>query len=221
MAQAPTTRRTVMGMEDALRSLRGVAEATIEESDGTPVGVRVRLEAGADERAVAEHIQDVLGSYGFRSRLAPPRTRTEPSAAPPPPAILHLRAVEVSEETPALPDLGPDAGFPTEVNVNQRPGEVLVRLADEEGAVAERRARPGTSAIQEAIVACVGELVDPSAPQARLLLVDAREGSGSEVVTVVLELGGGEHSAGAAVVTTGREYAVALAAWRALRGWRR
>jgi len=185
---------------------------------------RVKLGPGTNGTHVLESSEPVgiqVMGYGLQTSYQYPGGSNLMLIAPPPPAILHLRAVEVSEQTPAVPELGPEAGFPAEVSVTQRQQEVLVRLADEEGAVAERRARPGTSAIQEAIVACVGELVDPSAPQARLLLVDIREGSGSEVVTVVLELGAGEHSAGAAVVATGREYAVALAAWRRRESWRR
>jgi hypothetical protein len=226
----------------ALRELSGVADAAVEFSDDHPVGVRVRLEPGADERTVAESVQHVLTSYGLRSRLAPPRSKLEPVRPPPPPTFIRPAAAEnqlpgarpESPEPVETPPEPQDADLPTEaptssgpaaesvpiaeVSVSETEHRVLVRVTDATGRWVERTARPAPSAVHEAIVVATAELVDPSGAPPGLALTEAREVSGVEVLTVVLEVGRGGLRAGSAVVGPGRYQAVASAAWAALRG---
>jgi hypothetical protein len=66
------------------------------------------------------------------------------------------------------------------------------------------------------VVAAVGALAE-GRPQ-RLVWVSAAMVDGSEVVTVVVEKSDGTRVAGAAIVRAAKAYAVARAAYAALRG---
>ncbi len=199
-------------VRQAILALEGVAEATFEEADGNPVGIMLELESGADERLVASEVQTVLSSYGLRSRLAPPRTKLEPVGPPPPPTVLRVTARRESHASQG------SGGAIAEVVVRQRPGGVTVAVRDEEDRLVEREARADTRAVQEAVVLAVAELVMPDSPAPGVVLVDVREREGTEIVTAVLDLGGRGLRAGAAVVVSGRELALAAAAWNALTG---
>lgn len=93
---------------------------------------------------------------------------------------------------------------------------VIVTAVAESGQRFSRRAAATTDeAVAAAIVAAVGALAEGK-PQ-RMLWVSAATVEGSEVVTVVVEKTDGTRVAGAAIVGAARAYAVARAAFAALR----
>jgi hypothetical protein len=93
---------------------------------------------------------------------------------------------------------------------------VTVRVSADDGAVAERRARPGEAGLDEAVVSATAELVDGSAAPPLLIEVVEQEVAGTPLMTVVLELADGARCAGSAVADGGRVYAIAHATWLAL-----
>ncbi|MFQ5966798.1 MAG: hypothetical protein ACE5MI_04190 [Acidimicrobiia bacterium] len=207
-------------VQDALRAVDGVADATVEEAQGAPIGVRVELENGADEGAVATSVQRVLSSYGLRSRLVPPRSRLEPVVPPPPPKVSEIRpgATEAAEEEADEPavESAPTTEGVAEITLTQRHDGVLIAISDWSGETVERHVGPRDSAVTAGIVEATAELASPDSPPPGIIMVEYREGAGQEVVTVVLDVGTGEPAAAAETVTAGRELALARATWRAL-----
>ena len=210
----------MIAVEEALLEVAGVAEASVEFSDGAPVGVRVVLEAGADEKIVASSVRDVLTSHGLRSRLAPRRGKLEPISPPPPPGSSGPRPLVVpiaDEEVGDLADAEDHEAYgPVEVSVAEALDPVQVTVFDASGNRSVRTSRLASGAVHQAIGAAVAALVDPDGPVPTVVMVDFQSASGIEFVTVVLEPIAGELVAGAAVVKATREFAVAQAAWRAL-----
>jgi hypothetical protein len=93
---------------------------------------------------------------------------------------------------------------------------VTVTAVAEDGQRFSRRAAATTDeAVGAAIVAAVGALAEGK-PQ-RMLWMSAATVEGSEVVTVVVEKTDGTRVAGAAIVRAAKAYAVARAAFVALR----
>ncbi len=58
----------MMGLEDRLRRVPGVADLTLELGNKGVDGLRVRMSAGADEAAVLDEIRQLLVAYGLTSR---------------------------------------------------------------------------------------------------------------------------------------------------------
>lgn len=229
-------------IRDQLMALPGVADAEVDPREGAPSEVRVRLRPDADPDRVGAQVQEVLASYGMRSRvagddLAPvvnlplvaPTISPEPAAPPP-----------VADSASASPEPVTDPGDPlaepehirTEAATHRDSSTraSLASLAYEESldgvtvtAVAadgqrfSRKAADTTeAAVSAAVAAAVGALAE-GRPQ-RLLRVATEIIDGSEVVTVVLERADGTRVAGAAIVRASRAFAVARATFVALRG---
>ena len=177
-------------------------------------------------------------SLPFAPGAVPPR----PEAPPPTPEVLAParppldppRAEDIgSDDPPAAPIAQPTPGVgipsPGRPEDHSGPRRTLAALAYEEAAdgvtvtaVAEdgqrfsRRAAAITDeAVAAAIVAAVGALAEGK-PQ-RMLWMSAATVDGSEVVTVVVEKTDGSRVAGAAIVRAAKAYAVARAAFVALR----
>ena len=220
MEKAAKARRALTDVQEALKAVDGVAEAVVEESDGSPVGVRVELEIGADERVVASSVQDILSSHGLRSRLAPPRSRLEPLGPPPPPTVLPIRPAadpHIREEaTTATEPSGPPLDGIDQIVLRQHESTVSVVVSDAGGNSIELVSRGNDEAVTQTIVEAVARLVNPQGPSPGVVLAESRQAAGIEVVTLVLDLGGGISAAAAEIVSSGNELAVAKAAWKAL-----
>jgi hypothetical protein len=209
---------TVEGLHRDLLAIPGVADAVVEgDSAATPTGVRVRLEVAADPAAVGDAVQRVLEARGMSSRLAAPPTPPVLTVAPDPPESPAPESVEAS--TPeADPAARPDAiaGLAT-LTVEESATDVLVIATSSEGRRFSRRTdRIDEAGVAAAVVAVVGAMVDGRPPQ--LVAISDTVADGTTVVTVTLERRDGNRAAGAAVVQSGRNYAVARATWSALRG---
>lgn len=219
---------SVDGLRRELLAVPGVAEAVVDESEGSP-RVRVVLAPGAIAAVVGAAVQDVLATHGISSRFA---NGTRP--APPPPAAGGPAVAPAPEPEVARPDSRRDdvpaepvvesvraaaegpVGELATLSVEESAGEILVVATASDGRRFSRRSTAaGPESVAAAVVAVVGTLIDGRAP--RLLGVWFADRAESEVVTVVLERRDGSRHAGAAVVRVGRPYAVARAVWEALR----
>ena len=58
----------MMGLEDRLRKVHGVADITVELGEVGLESIRVRIDEGTDEAAVLDEIRRILVAYGLRSR---------------------------------------------------------------------------------------------------------------------------------------------------------
>ena len=230
-------------LRDELMALPGVADAEVDAEGGAPSGVRVRLLPEADAQRVGAEVKRVLASHGMSSqvaaggeRLAPvvglhsaPATIAEqpPIAEPPradepsptrgsgvagtrvpaPEPVRPHEPVEMASRRLALASLSYD---------ESPAGVIVTAVADDGQRFSRRAAAPTDEAVSAAVVAAVGALAE-GRPQ-RLVWVSAAMVDGSEVVTVVVEKSDGTRVAGAAIVRAAKAYAVARAAYAALRG---
>lgn len=116
-------------LREALLALPGVAEADVDERDGSPAGVRVTLAPDADGRLVGAEVQRVLATHGLRSRITtgdelpvevpaaepevgggspaddwaaefPPPPEASPPAGPDPEAMSEIEVVPMAEVVP-------------------------------------------------------------------------------------------------------------------------
>lgn len=62
----------MMGLEDRLRRVQGVADITVELGDAGLESIRVRINEGTDEASVLDEIRRILVAYGLRSRKTDP-----------------------------------------------------------------------------------------------------------------------------------------------------
>ncbi|MDX1448684.1 MAG: hypothetical protein R3246_06425 [Acidimicrobiia bacterium] len=58
----------MIGLEDRLRKVHGVADLTVELGEEGLESIRVRINEGTEEAAVLEEIRRILVAYGLRSR---------------------------------------------------------------------------------------------------------------------------------------------------------
>lgn len=200
---------SAQSLRDELLAVAGVAEVELDGEAGSPAGVKIRLEAGADAERVGVEVQRVLAGHGMRSRVdagALPPTPPLPAVAPaPPPEEAAVAA------PPAAP--GAQAGLRS-VRVEESATGLEVTVTGLDGRQATRRAPASEDGLTAAVVEAVGVLVTGSTP--RLVSVDWTTANGSQVVTLVLEVPGGLKGAGAGLVRASRGYALARAAWSAL-----
>ena len=211
-------------LRTALSAIEGVDRCEVELADTGPVAVRVGLARGADRRAVAEAVQGLLEAYGLRSRVAPDRRRPGPDSPPAPPAKPPPPAPgpgpgpgppRVVMESSG-PSIQPSVGLGIEaVTVSETVDGVVVTVMAGGGRTATRRARRTERALHEAIVAAVGELVDPAAPPAGLRALEHSEAF--PAMTVYLEGPDGLVRVGASLVAAGNPFAFAQAVWAALQ----
>jgi hypothetical protein len=124
----------VIGLEDRLRTVEGVASIRVELGEEGVDAIKVEVHPGADEAGVLEEIRQVLVAYGLRSRkpgwkLGSRRT---------PPAIVAEIAEVAGVPSPApgrdlfdlrdggLPPIGETPRNGTEVRLDVTPPEGLV-----------------------------------------------------------------------------------------------
>jgi len=220
-------------LRDELLAIPGIDGAEVDDGDGVS-GVRVQLAAGADPDRVGQAVQRVLATHGMRSTVAP---GTVPASGPPPPpgassvvafpqggregaagrrtVIVPSDGSPEAEAAAVAPPLPAPVAMLDVVTVEEGTAGVVVRVIGQDGSRAERRARSTGKGLDEAIVAAVADLVGAS-PQPLVLAVHDEEAGETNSVTVVIEIGGGDYRAGAAVVEAGRAFAIAQAAWMAL-----
>ncbi len=208
----------------ALSAIEGVERSEVEMTEDGPLGIRVGLARGADRLAVAEAVQRLLEAHGLRSRVAPDRRQPGPGAPPAPPAeslrpgpapgpapirnAIVLEQPGPTNQPPGLPGI-------EVVTVSETAEGLVVSVVADGGRTATRRARRSEQALHEAIVAAVGELVDPDAPPAGLRAIEHSEAFAA--LTVYLEGADGRMRAGASLVAAGNPFAFAQAVWAALR----
>ncbi len=225
-------------LRESLQEVAGVAGAEVDVTDGTPTGVRIRLDPEADRDAVGEQVQQVLSAHGIRARLGGADEEVEPPAAeprrragpPPPPGAGAVLALADAEGTrrggvpvafdhgePA-PGLQPVAGASLAgVAVEETRDGVVVTVTAADGRREARRARWTDGGLEDAVVGAVAALAAQEPPP---VLVGTREidVEGTAAVVVVLERVNGRRLAGAAVVEAGAPFALARAVWAALEG---
>lgn len=232
-------------MADSLRAellaIEGIASAELEGTEAAPHGVKVRLAAGADAKSVGVAVQRVLASHGMRSHRAddsgavgeaesatevgssgsPAVSRSPGDPGPPPPpgaagngnaAVLPMRALSaeptVQQVTVEATPLELDS---VSVEESRNGISVRVRAGD---AAATRQVGGGPGSMDAALIGALAELLGK---EAELVAVQRGEAGESTIVTVLLEIAGSGQQVGSAVVVAGDAYAVAQAAWRALR----
>lgn len=189
-------------LRDALLAVPGVASAQVAESAGAKPVVRVWLDGSRREADVAQDVDRVIVSSGYRigeEVVVAPRPASEDSpsdephaGAPPPARAAPIALVAVEESSDGI----------------------RARVVSADGQAATERIRHGSRGTEEAVVAAVAALHGAVAP--RVLSVEDREIEGTSVVLVVLEADSGVRVAGSAVVGGGRPFAVARAAHAAL-----
>lgn len=102
------------------------------------------------------------------------------------------------------------------VSITEGRTGISVTAVASNGRSTTRRARSTEAGLDEAIVTAVSELVDPQQAAPLLVAVFEHDLSDTALITVLLEVGGGERRVGTAVLDGGRGYALAKATWQAL-----
>lgn len=225
-------------LQDELLSVPGIAGAEVETGEGV-AGVRVQLAVGADAAAVGAAVREILVHHGMR----PAEEIEEVVAGPPPPpgapgSVVsfplvgeHARAgaaPPVAELAPPASEIAPPASEVVPPAAEIAPPERLESVAVEEtsaglsvtlrlntGAVVDVIVQAGLAGLDAAVVEAVADLTG-TAP-VRLLAVSEAVHNDAPVLTVVLATADRGDIAGAAVQSGGRAYAVARAAWAALK----
>ena len=211
-------------LRKALSSIEGVERSEVDLADSGPLGIRVRLARGADRAAVADAVQRLLEARGLRSRVAPDRRQPGPDTPPAPPAEPSRPAPSTGPapgpERVVLPS--PDRPFPPAVGsgieavtVSETLDGVVVSVSAVGGRTAMGRGRRTEQGLHEAIVAAVGELIDPIAASAGIQGIERSDAFPS--MTVYLEGPDGQIRVGAALVAAGNPFAFAQAVWAALQ----
>ncbi|GBE21332.1 hypothetical protein BMS3Bbin01_00674 [bacterium BMS3Bbin01] len=191
-------------LDRAISEIDGVASARIETDGLSIVGVKVTLDEGADERSVGLAIGRILEAHGYRSRVAPERVKVEPDAPPMPPVEV------VSQPKPELPT------NLESVTIEEDRTGATVTVVDSTGGGVTLRAGSTAEGRRKAIVDAVASLLaENTASPPRLIEVMQREDS---VLLVVLEDADGAKLAGASVIRSGLDFALAAAVWAALTG---
>jgi hypothetical protein len=208
------------GLREELTSLAGVATADFEPTgSSSSAEVRVRLEPGADARAVGVEVQRVLASRGLRSRLAgpeaPPPPPIEDAAPEAGPGVGELEAGDGSalDEPPVAAGAAARDVLESVLVEETRDG-VTVTATTSTGRRFSERGEASDDGIARAVVAVVGVLVDGR--PARLLSMSVSEADGTSIATVLVERAGGARAAGSAIVRAGVPHAVARATWACL-----
>lgn len=149
----------MMGLEDRLRRVSGVADLTIELGEEGLESIRVRVDQGTDEASVLDEIRRILVAYGLRSRK------------PDRPLVDGVRTVGHSE--------GP---LRPRITVGPRGDGLYVRLVEGERVV-ERTGERSPIGVAQAMVQAVAEWTDVASPERIAVALD--ELDGTPVVTML------------------------------------
>lgn len=152
---------SVIGLEDRLRRVQGIADLTVELGEGGLESIRVKIDEGTDEAAVLEEIRRILVAYGLRSR------RNDR------PLVDATGARTVGEaEGPLRP----------RITVGPRGEGLYVRLTEGERIV-ERTGDRSPVGVAEAMIKAVAEWRGVGVPERIALALD--ELDGTPVVTML------------------------------------
>lgn len=205
----------------ALSAIDGVERSEVDLADDGPLGIRVQLARDADRGAVADAVQRLLEAHGLRSRVAPDRRAPGPEIPPAPPEESRRSAPLPGPgqgpplREPSVPQvLSPGGSGIEAVTVSETVAGVVVSVVADGGRTAVRRGRRTEQGLHEAIIAAVGELVDPQAPPAGMRGIE--HSNAVAAMTVYLEGVDGVVRVGASVVAAGNPFAFAQAVWTAL-----
>lgn len=208
-----------MTLRDELTQIPGVVDADIDLRDGRPIAIRIQSDESVDQRMIGEAVQYALRRHGLRSRVAPPRSETEPERAPEPPhlSLTSMRdASEPRDRTPARP-AGPAPSRVAAVSIRDDGRRCVVEVTDSSG-VARREIAKRSSASQiAAIIRATARVHGSDGALPTLVALDEWEREGDKFVTVILELDG-DRRVGSAVADGLVVRAIAQAAWQALSG---
>lgn len=151
----------MIGLEDRLRKVQGVADITIELGEEGLESIRVRIDEGTDEGLVLEEIRRILVAYGLRSR------RTERP-------LLDATGVRTVGEA--------DGPMRPRITVGPRGEGLYVRLTEGERIV-ERTGERSPVGVAEAMVLAVADWKAVAAPERIALALD--ELDSTPVVTML------------------------------------
>ena len=225
-------------LRDELLTVPGIAGAEVETGEGV-AGVRVQLALGADATAVGTAVREILIQHGMR----PAEEVEEVTDGPPPPPgapgsvvsfplvgeharnetaspAAELDDATVADSSPAVESPQPAAERPSHqllesVAVEETSVGLTVVLRLSTGEVAEAPVQAGLAGLDAAVVQAVADLAGSS--PVRLLEINEAIHNDSAVLTVVLATADRGDIVGAAIQSGGRAFAVARAAWAALR----
>ena len=151
----------MIGLEDRLRKVRGVADITVELGEEGLESIRVRIDEGTDEATVLDEIRRILVAYGLRSRR-PDRPHLDASG---------VRTVGQSEG-PVRP----------RITVGPRAEGLYVRLTEGDRII-ERTGERSPVGVAQAMVLAVAAWQEVGAPERIALALD--ELDSTPVVTML------------------------------------
>lgn len=151
----------MIGLEDRLRKVRGIADITVELGEEGLESIRVRIDEGTDEAAVLDEIRRILVAYGLRSR------RTE----------------RPFSDASAVRTVGQaDGPLRPRITVGPKGDGLYVRLTEGERIV-ERTGERSPVGVAEAMVRAVADWQAVATPERIALALD--ELDGTPVVTML------------------------------------
>lgn len=235
---------TIEELRRAVRSLPGVASADVMPQSGAPPVVRLWTDGTIPDAVVQRAVQLLVakGSANGSDRLSTEATAPEPIAEPPaddgpgfvddvPAARPAKRRVGLGKTlgetlpgafaetapshlaTQTVPDRTGVGRF-LRLAIEESSDGVDVRAVDDLGRETEAAVGPGADGLTVAVASSVARLL--GFPSPLRTATNTREIDGTTVVTVLVELPGGEKAAGAAIVTGGLPFTVGRAVDSAL-----
>jgi hypothetical protein len=169
----------VIGLEDRLRTVEGVASIRVELGEEGVDAIKVEVLPDADEAGVLEEIRQVLVAYGLRSRkpgwkLGSRRT---------PPAIV-AKVADIPAAGPApgggVFDLG-DGGLPPVGGATHRGTEVRLDVSPPEGLIDGTHSATARVAVDPA----ADPVAEPSMPAEEIPRVRVQQGGKGLVIALV------------------------------------
>lgn len=152
----------MIGLEDRLRRITGVADLTIELGDEGLESIRVRIDEDSDEGTVLEEIRRILVAYGLRSRRP---------------------GTDVLTDAGVTTDVGADEERSRpRIVVGPRGSGLVVRLSGSDRDV-ERTGERSPIGVAEAMVRAVAEWQGQAEPERIAISMD--ELDGVPVVTIL------------------------------------
>ena len=214
-AEGPLNGQATDEIRRLIAALEGVASLEIDlRADGSP-RLRVRLDGSVPSGAVSQRVREVLGTAASDGDDPPTGTERKVGLGRGLSDILAAGSVGASPNLfePALPKADSRPGLAL-VAVEETVGGISVRAADSTGGIAFSPVED-TRSLNQAVVSAVGRLREER-PLPRLSGVEIRDVDGAAVLTVVLTLGDGRKSVGAALVEGGMPFTLGKAVWEAL-----
>jgi hypothetical protein len=236
---------TIEDLRRAVRSLPGVASADVTPQSGAPPIVRLWTDGTIPDAVVQRAVQLLVakGSANGSDPVHAEAFEPEPIAEPPIDEVPAIDAADVPAVKPAKRRVGlgktlgetlPGAFAETapshlatetipdkagvrrflRLAIEETSDGVGVRAVDDLGRETEAAVGPGADGLTVAVASAVARL--RGFPSPLRTATNTRDIDGTTVVTVLVELPGGEKAAGAAIVTGGLPFTVGRAVDSAL-----